>query len=162
MFTHARGADMSLRDVTIAQMGLESANDVTHWTRRVDFWGSLKRDEFACYGRRTRWGADGKVIIERFCISLPYVETFNSKVIKGFVPELRISCFWIPMFYVYMLWTFYVRFAYPYLAVVQSVAPVIVAGAINTFVKDNRILLKKLRNNYMKKCKHKYTINTIP
>ena len=23
------------------------------------------------------------------CISLPYVETFNSKVIKGFVPELR-------------------------------------------------------------------------
>ena len=34
-------------------------------------------------------GADGKVIIERLCISLPYVETFNSKVIKGFVPELR-------------------------------------------------------------------------
>ena len=34
------------------------------------------------------WGA-GKVIIERLCISLPYVETFNSKVIKGFVPELR-------------------------------------------------------------------------
>ena len=31
----------------------------------------------------------GKVIIERLCISLPYVETFNSKVIKGFVPELR-------------------------------------------------------------------------
>ena len=34
-------------------------------------------------------GADGKVIIERLCISLPDVETFNSKVIKGFVPELR-------------------------------------------------------------------------
>ena len=34
-------------------------------------------------------GADGKVIIERLCISLPYAETFNSKVIKGFVPELR-------------------------------------------------------------------------
>ena len=34
-------------------------------------------------------GGDGKVIIERLCISLPYVETFNSKVIKGFVPELR-------------------------------------------------------------------------
>ena len=33
--------------------------------------------------------SDGKVIIERLCISLPYVETFNSKVIKGFVPELR-------------------------------------------------------------------------
>ena len=34
-------------------------------------------------------GADEKVIIERLCISLPYVETFNSKVIKGCVPELR-------------------------------------------------------------------------
>ena len=34
-------------------------------------------------------GADEKVIMERLCISLPYVETFNSKVIKGFVPELR-------------------------------------------------------------------------
>ena len=34
-------------------------------------------------------GAHGKVIIERLCISLPYVETFDSKVIKGFVPELR-------------------------------------------------------------------------
>ena len=37
-------------------------------------------------------GADGKVIIERLCISLPNVETFNSKVIKGFVSELR-SCY---------------------------------------------------------------------
>ena len=40
-------------------------------------------------------------------------EPLNSKVIKRFVPELRshkcFSCFEIPMFYVYMLWTFYVR-----------------------------------------------------
>ena len=35
------------------------------------------------------WGEDGKVIIERLGISLPYVETFNSKVINFFVPELR-------------------------------------------------------------------------
>ena len=35
-------------------------------------------------------GADGKVIIERLCFSLPYVEKpFHSKVIKSFVPELR-------------------------------------------------------------------------
>ena len=48
--------------------------------------------------------ADGKVIIERLCISLPYVETLNSKVIKGFVPKLRSrECFEIPVFYVYML-----------------------------------------------------------
>ena len=49
----------------------------------------------------------------------PYVGgPLNSKVIKSFVPELRsrkyFSCFEIPMFYVYKLWTLYVRFAYPY------------------------------------------------
>ena len=32
---------------------------------------------------------DRNASTERLCISLPYVETFNSKVIKGFVPELR-------------------------------------------------------------------------
>ena len=37
----------------------------------------------------TRVGGGGeKVSIERLCLS-PYAETFNSKVIKGFVPELR-------------------------------------------------------------------------
>ena len=39
----------------------------------------------------------------------PYVETFNSNVIKSFVPELRsrkrFSCFGIPMFYVYVIYT---------------------------------------------------------
>ena len=65
-----------------------------HRTRRVDFRGSQRPDELARYGRRTRWGGgtDGKAIVERLCISLPYVETFNSTVIKGFVPELR-SCY---------------------------------------------------------------------
>ena len=52
----------------------------------------------ACWGQtnlcatgtaRDGGGGDGKVIIERLCISLPYVETFNSKVMKGFAPELR-------------------------------------------------------------------------
>ena len=47
----------------------------------------------------------------------PYIEEpLNLKVIKSFVPELRsckyFSCFGIPMFYVYMLWTFYVRFTH--------------------------------------------------
>ena len=58
---------------------------------RVDFRGSLRQDEFVRYGRRTWWGreADAKAGIERLCISLSYVETFNSKIIKGFVPELR-------------------------------------------------------------------------
>ena len=33
--------------------------------------------------------ADEKARIERICISLPYVETVNSKVMKSIVPELR-------------------------------------------------------------------------
>ena len=50
----------------------------------------------------------------------PYVkEPLNSKVIKSFVPELRsrkcFSCFEIPMFYVYMLWTLYVRFTHSHI-----------------------------------------------
>ena len=54
----------------------------------------------------------------------PYVEKpLNSKVIKSFVPKLRsrkcFSCFGIPMFYVYMLWTFYVRFTYSCVAMLQ-------------------------------------------
>ena len=41
-------------------------------------------------GAAREGGADGKAIIEWLCISLPYVEKpLNSKVIKGFVPELR-------------------------------------------------------------------------
>ena len=43
-------------------------------------------------------------------------EPLNSKVIKNFVPELKshkcFSCFGISMFYVYMLWTFSVRFTH--------------------------------------------------
>ena len=53
----------------------------------------------------------------------PYVEKpLYSKVIKSFVPELRsrkcFSCFGIPMFYVYMSWTFYVRFTYSCMGIV--------------------------------------------
>ena len=49
-----------------------------------------------------------------------YVEKpFNSKVIKSFVPELRnrksfFLCFGIPMLSIHEVWTFYVRFTYPY------------------------------------------------
>ena len=55
-------------------------------------------------------GADGKVVIERSCLSLPHVEKpLNSKVIKSFVPELRsrkcFLCFRITMLYICALWT---------------------------------------------------------
>ena len=49
----------------------------------------LLAETFVAGATRVRGRADEKARIERMCISLPYVETFNSKVIKGFVPELR-------------------------------------------------------------------------
>ena len=92
-----------------------------HRTRRVDFRGSQRPDEFARYGRRTIWeGGRWKSQNRKNLYLSPYVEEpLNPKVIKSFVPELRsrkcFSYFGIPMFYVYMLWTFYVRFTYPYI-----------------------------------------------
>ena len=68
-----------------------SRAETRHRTRRVDFRGLQRPDEFAHYGHRSRWsGANGKARIERMCNSLPYVEEpLNSTVIKSFVPELR-------------------------------------------------------------------------
>ena len=52
-----------------------------------DGWFSLARGD-PCGGCHMCWGeADEKARIERMSIFLPYVETFNSKVIKGFVSE---------------------------------------------------------------------------
>ena len=132
-----RGEDVSFTDVKIKiPWGCEWRHAPE--TRREDFWrfervsqiweldteregstfGARWGQTYLCTTGAARYGDRWKVIIERLCISLPYVETFNSKVIKGFVPELRsrkcFSCFGIPMFYVYMLWTFYVRFTYSY------------------------------------------------
>ena len=45
---------------------------------------------FCLRRRRLTFGADGKVVIERLCLSLSHVDKpFYSKVIKRFVPELR-------------------------------------------------------------------------
>ena len=125
--TCVHGADMSLRDVTIAQMGngareckwchaLEARGGFWEfwrksvelrtrpWTGRVDFH-LLAEALGGC-----AWdggGADGKARIERMCISLLISKNLlNSKVIKSFIPELRsrkcFSCFEIPMFYIYI------------------------------------------------------------
>ena len=112
--------------------------------RRVTFASSPKPGQWPCGGCRTWWGAYGKASIERWYLS-PYVEEpLNSKVIKGFVPELRsrkcFSCFGIPMFYVYMLWTFYVRFAYPYHGYVTD--------SNNWNYLTIELLFKKLPTNY--------------
>ena len=91
-------------------------NDVMHRKRARRILGILKKSvswvlprkkkvDFrllveALWRVRTWWGADGKVSIERLCLS-PYVEKpFNSKVIKkSFVPERRSrKCFRISGF----------------------------------------------------------------
>ena len=114
VFTRARGADVSLRDVTIAQMGNGAREcEWRHapearggfggfWKSQLSWVPGSEEDGWLSLARRSQasglvagahvmggGGADGKSRIERLCISLPYVETFNSKVIKGFVPELR-------------------------------------------------------------------------
>ena len=107
--SHARGVDVSFRDVTIKipdrgcewrhapEACMEDFGDLRKVRveflprkKTVDFWGSPR----PCGGCRKWWwwggGADGKVSIERFCISLPHIEKpFNAKVIKSFIPELR-------------------------------------------------------------------------
>ena len=129
-FTRARGADVSLRDVTIARDEKRGYRvRVTSCTRSAQrilgFWKSqgvelrpasgkdgwlllARRSQASglCGGCHTYWmGGDEKASIERLCLS-PYVETFKLKGNKRFLPELRsrkyFSCFEIPMFYVYI------------------------------------------------------------
>ena len=111
VFTRAGGADVSLWDVTIAQMGNGARK--CGWRHAPEARGGFGKKSVSWVLPREKtvgfrllaearpvalWRvphvlagvvADGKVIIERLCISLPHVETFNSKVIKGFVSELR-------------------------------------------------------------------------
>ena len=86
------------------ETGFGRANDVTHRKRTEDL-GNFEKVSWVLPREKTvgfrlfvearlvalwrvphvlGWGANGKVIIERLRISLPYVETFNSKVIKRF------------------------------------------------------------------------------
>ena len=136
VFTRARRANVSLWDVTVAQM----ENKATEWAWRhasearggfggfwksqlielspasgEDGWLSLARGSLGqvSHERGGRWKSQNR---KNMYLS-PYVEEpINSKVIKSFVPDLRsrkcFSCFEIPMFYVYILWTFYVRFTH--------------------------------------------------
>ena len=74
------------------------------WEKSVGWVTGLEEDGWLSGPHVMGVGADGKVSIERLCLS-PYVEKpLISKVIKSFVPELRsrksFLCFRIPMFYV--------------------------------------------------------------
>ena len=138
----AGGADVSLRDVTIAHIG--SGVTECGWRHAPEefggFWEILKKsvslDETCLGGRRLVfacsrrplwrvppcWGADEKARIERLCLC-PYVEEpLKSKVIKRFVPELRSRYVFFEFrdSYVLSLWTFDVRFTHSHImAMVQ-------------------------------------------
>ena len=134
------GTNISLRDVTIAQMGNGAAECGWHHTLEAcgvfgGFWKSQS------VKLRAASGEDGWLLLARGGLATgfawdggcrwksqnrknvylsPYVEeSLNSKVIKSFVPELKsrkcFSCFKIPMFYVYMLWTFYECFTHSHI-----------------------------------------------
>ena len=143
VFTRAGGTDVSLRDITIAQMG----NGATEcWWRhapeaRGGFWGfwnsqfvelspaswedgwlSLARGGALRAPHVLREGDRWKIQNRKNVYLSPYVEEpLNSEVIKSFVPELRsrkcFSCFEISMYmlyiYVYFTSEFYVHFTYP-------------------------------------------------
>ena len=129
--SRTHGADVSFRDVTI-RIPDRGYNQGREWYQAPELWAEIweKWVEF-CLGRTRlifasslvsgahvvwdRWKSQHRKIV----YLSPHVEKpFNSKVIRSFVPEQRsrkcFSCFGSPMFYVYMLWTFYERFTYPY------------------------------------------------
>ena len=98
-----------------------------HRTRRVDFRGSQRPDEFARYGRRTRWGSRWKSQNRKNVHLPPYVEEpLNSKkVIKSFVPELRSRVFRVSGFlcsmYIYYEHSMYVSHTYSCMGMLQFV-----------------------------------------
>ena len=87
------------------------------WEKSVNWVLSSEEDGWLS-GAHVLGGADGNVVIERLCLSLPYLEKpFNSKVIKSFVPELRSrKCFCVSGFlrYIYVRYGHYERFVYRY------------------------------------------------
>ena len=122
VFKHAGGADVSLRDVTIAQMGNRATE--CGWRHapeaRGGFWGFWKshlvefclgrrRLAFACSPKPGQWPCGGyhtcwegfrwKSQNRKNMYLSPYVEeASNSKVIKSFVPELRSRVFRVSRF----------------------------------------------------------------
>ena len=120
MFTCVGGMDVSLRDVTIAQIG--NGATVCGWRRAQRILGILKshlvelspaleEDGWLSFARRGlatgAYEMEGRWKRKNVYLS-PYVEEpLNSKVITSFIPELRsrkcFLCFKIPMFYVYVM-----------------------------------------------------------
>ena len=141
VFTCDRGANVSLRDVTIAQM--KNGARECEWRHAPEarggfgeFWRKLvelrldTKQNGSTFGARrgetnlhvtgaARDGGGGrwKSQNRKNVYLSPYVdEPLNSKVIKSFVPELRsrkcFSCFEIPMLYIYIYIYIYIYMLY--------------------------------------------------
>ena len=123
VFTRTCGADVSLRDVTIAQdgkTGLQSAGDLTH-RKSVEDFGNLKKESWELDTERDGGlslargglgpvshemvGAEEKASIKILCLSLSLCRrTFTLKGNKKFrtwTMKSCFSCFEIPMLYLY-------------------------------------------------------------
>ena len=134
------------------ETGLTSANDVIHRNSAEDFgnfgesrvelrhasgedgWLSPKLGQWPLWRMPHEMEDRWKTQNRKNVYLSPYVEQpLNSKVIKSFVPQLRsckcFSCLEILMFYVIYIWTLYVHFAYPYLAMVHA-SVIVYAGYI--------------------------------
>ena len=135
---HARaGADVSFRDVPI-KIPDRGCDQRCEWRHVPEAWAEIWEKSVSWVLPR-RKKVDICLLAEpllrvphvvwgRWKIQVylsPYVEKpLNSKVIKGFVSELRsrkcfFLCLGIPMFYIYELWSLYVHFTCPYLAMLQ-------------------------------------------
>ena len=90
-------------------------------------WHSLPHSGLVASATRVgggcRWKIQHRKIVPLSLSLLMSKNLLNSKVLKSFVPELRsgrcFSYFGIPMFYEYMFWTFYIRFPYSCMGMVQ-------------------------------------------
>ena len=155
MFTRMRGADVSLRDVTIARDGKRgyrvrmmsrtgSARRILGIWRKLeelrldtgrDGWLSLVRGGLGQLSHEMgggRWKGRNRKIVPLS----PYVEKpLNSKVIKSFVPELGsrkcFSCFEIPMFCVT-----YMNIECPFRISVSGYGTLIFMSKINLRIKN--------------------------
>ena len=123
----SRGADVSLTDVKIKIPGQGDVNDVMHRKRARRILGDLRKVSWVLRSEEEGWlslarsglvagatrvgGGWGRKIVP---LSLSLCrKTFKLKGYKKFRTWTKcFSCFGIPMYYVYMLWTFYVRFSY--------------------------------------------------
>ena len=135
VFTRSNGADVSLKDVTIARDGKrgyrvrmtpragsarriwgiwrKSRVEARHWKRRLTFACSQKPWAVVTWDGGGWWKGRNREIVPLS----PYVKKpLNSKVIKSFVPEQRSHYVFFEfrdlMFYVIYIWTLYVHFAY--------------------------------------------------